>query len=373
MEATKSGSRVKLKLWELLSKWQKSHPESLPYKDESFHQEVENASYSASTIVIQVFMGIGAWIAGLLFLELLDELNILNSENSRLIFGAACVSFYLLTSYFGRLKPAFESSLLTVGLIGQVYLAWAIGDIFTEELHIYIIGILIEAAILLLTFSSIQRFTSTILIFMSFLGLIHEFEIYEATHVLIGGLSFILAYFWIKEPKVIAQDKRFSSFMNPVGLGIATSIILLLMLTVNKEWHQEFIEYWWISGIFMIGSVLYVLRSMIEAYEIKKYKWLVYAAAIVMLGPTVFSPGIAAAIFILLLGFYRGHYILSGLGTLAMTVFTFMFYYNLQITLLQKSMLLMGVGLVFMVLRIGFILIYKKETKLNQFEQTINE
>ncbi|MGB0525227.1 MAG: DUF4401 domain-containing protein [Flammeovirgaceae bacterium] len=367
METGKSSFRKQLKLGSLLEQWEESHPNSLPYGDKQFQQELAEKELSTSGITIQVFTAIGSWIAALMFIAFLALARIIDSEEAALVAGIVFTLGYLIVSFAGKIKPAFEAFTLAIGMIGQCLLGIGLSQVIgVNSITFYVLCILIEALILLISFSAIQRFISTILIFLSFLGLFYEFKIYEACHLIVGLLSFVLAYFWMNEPKVLAQDKRLANFMNPVGLGLAVSIITLLLFSINKEWYRDYINYWWVSGIMMVLSVMYVVHAMLKSYRATEHQWLAFAGIALMLGPTIFSPGIAAAIFILLLGFYRGHYILSGLGVLSLILFTTMFYYNLQLTLLHKSILLLVVGAVFLLVRLGLNKLIVKQEALNR-------
>jgi uncharacterized membrane protein len=67
--------------------------------------------------------------------------------------------------------------------------------------------------------------------------------------------------------------------------------------------------------------------------------------------PVLWTPGILAAVIILVLGFQRGNRLLLGLGAVGLAVFLIAFYYHLEITLLVKSLILLGTGLLLLGLR----------------------
>ena len=63
------------------------------------------------------------------------------------------------------------------------------------------------------------------------------------------------------------------------------------------------------------------------------------------------SPGIIAAIIVLLLGYRRGNNVLIGLAIVFLSVFFIAYYYHLNISLLMKSITLMSAGVGLLVLR----------------------
>jgi uncharacterized membrane protein len=70
---------------------------------------------------------------------------------------------------------------------------------------------------------------------------------------------------------------------------------------------------------------------------------------------TLQTPGVIAALGVLLLGFHRRSVVLLGMAVLFILVFGVGYYYDLQLSLLAKSLALLGSGLVLLGLRL-FIL-----------------
>lgn len=82
---------------------------------------------------------------------------------------------------------------------------------------------------------------------------------------------------------------------------------------------------------------------------------LIAAALAVAAAGAVTTPGLAFAVVVLVLGFWRGERILTALGLLFLPLFLIVFYYELEITLLDKSMMLIAGGALFLILRQGLI------------------
>ena len=81
--------------------------------------------------------------------------------------------------------------------------------------------------------------------------------------------------------------------------------------------------------------------------------WALVAVALLLI-PAYQTPGILAAVIVLLLGFWRNNVLLMGLATLFLLFFLSAYYYNLDIILLNKSYILMGTGVVLLALRFAF-------------------
>ncbi len=67
--------------------------------------------------------------------------------------------------------------------------------------------------------------------------------------------------------------------------------------------------------------------------------------------PLLMTPGITAAILVLVLGFQRGQRVLMGLALVFLAVFLIAFYYHLDVTLLVKSGILAASGIVLLGMR----------------------
>jgi uncharacterized membrane protein len=67
--------------------------------------------------------------------------------------------------------------------------------------------------------------------------------------------------------------------------------------------------------------------------------------------PALWTPGVLAAVIVIVLGFQRGNRLLLGLGSVFLVIFLIAFYYHLDISLLQKSLILVATGLLLLGLR----------------------
>jgi uncharacterized membrane protein len=82
----------------------------------------------------------------------------------------------------------------------------------------------------------------------------------------------------------------------------------------------------------------------------KLVAWVVGVTLLASL-PALWTPGILAAVIVIVLGFRRGNRLLLGLGAAFLVVFLIAFYYYLDVTLLVKSLLLLATGLLLLGLR----------------------
>ena len=78
--------------------------------------------------------------------------------------------------------------------------------------------------------------------------------------------------------------------------------------------------------------------------------------------PSVLTPGIMAGVLLILLGFRNRNRVLSSLAVAFLAGFVIYFYYDLQTTLLVKSLILMVSGLLLLVSRLLIPTFVKEET-----------
>lgn len=87
------------------------------------------------------------------------------------------------------------------------------------------------------------------------------------------------------------------------------------------------------------------LHQQHAAEPVDKTAMIVFVLSAALLSVLLPSGG-SAALVIMMLAFVLGSHLLAGIGTLLQLQFIVRFYYDLQMTLLDKSLLLMGVGAV---------------------------
>jgi len=96
---------------------------------------------------------------------------------------------------------------------------------------------------------------------------------------------------------------------------------------------------------------MYLVYSIIKINEIKtvKSKVLIYALSVLILIPTIFSPSISGAIVIVLLSFLVNYKTGLAIGIISIIYFVSQYYYDLNFTLLTKSIILFVSGIIFLV------------------------
>lgn len=305
---------------------------------------------------VKGLVGIAAWIAALFIGTFLGAANLIDSYESMLILGAvltvaAIVLKRLLprSIFWGQL--AFAVILAGQGLLIGGFTWW---NDNTTTTAFFVMAL--EAAIFLLYPDALHRMVSVLAITGAALLVLYDQELREWVH----GLTFVLAVgaiaVWQQELRLLAS--RWHGFRAPLGYGLALALFGLCLLPIADDFLFSFWSgQWWISAAVLAVVLLYLAFTLLRELERPLISpvglWAVGAVALLSI-PAYQTPGILAAVIVLLLGYWRNNVLLMGLATAFLLFFLGVYYYFLDITLLNKSYILMGTGVVLLVLRFLF-------------------
>lgn len=169
-------------------------------------------------------------------------------------------------------------------------------------------------------------------------------------HLIIIGCVLKMTYLHLYEADIISKNDFFNSSYAPLRLGLIFSLIGLLFI-VGKGGHIGGLEfsYIWFSSLVIIGANLFSINKIMGSLEIEQGKrTLVMALATVIFLPTIFSPFISGAILILILNYHLGCRTGIAIGVISLIYSVSQYYYDLNLTLLQKSIVLMLSGVLFL-------------------------
>jgi hypothetical protein len=294
---------------------------------------------------IQAAMGISAWIAAIFIIGFIVTGVILTESAvayiiAGLIFCGAAVGvkrFFPRSIFAGQLT-------LAVSLAGQGLLVAGF-YLGSESLVVTcLLTILMEVALIFLYPSRLHRFISSLAILIALLILIYgEWELYEATHVLVFLLAGLALAIWYGDSWAASRDLQ--ELTRPVGYAAVITLLGLLLPSIILG--IDFVEHWWISTllilILFLGLIFLIARSGGMALSPIVIGAMAGAGVVLSL-LTWQTPGILASLTMLLLGFWRGQRLVLGLAVAFLAFFIGAYYYNLDLTLYEKSLILMGTG-----------------------------
>jgi hypothetical protein len=259
-----------------------------------------------------------------------------NLKNS--VFDGACISFYLTGCAllgFG-VESISDSSTIT----GWVLLATGVATLIFSKGYMFNLF-----AVLLINGSLV-----------AVLNIFHDdFTIHLITLIIAASYTFVNLY----EPYFLAKSPRVNIRYAPVRAGMLVSIVLMLgFLAVNWSTLSDDKPIWISSAILIILNLLTV-AAIVKFLGLQKAQLMIYLLAIVIYLSMIFAPAICGAILIITVSFYVGYRLGITLGILSLIYFVGQFYYDLNFTLIVKSIMMFLTGTFFLLAW----LILKKQLK----------
>lgn len=264
----------------------------------------------------------------------------------QLTFAAILTGQGLLISdfYWRSLADDFSLWFFAVNIVDTWYKGMGATALFVIALELLIFALYPDA---------LHRMLSIFAITTAGLMLLYIHEQWDWIHGVTFALALGAMLSWQYELHLLAS--RWRPFRAPLGYGLVLALFGLCLLSLNDVslWSTR----WWLSTIGFTILLLYLVLTLLQELDRPVVSlvglWAVGAVALLLI-PAYQTPGILAAIIVLLLGYWRNNLLLMGLATLFLLFFLSAYYYYLDITLLNKSYILMGTGAVLLVLRFLF-------------------
>ena len=344
---------------EVLQYFQNPENKELYFDEEAIVSayEMEEDHQSLAIKVLSIFGGILASIA---FLGFLFIGGLYDSDFGLLIFGTIFIALSIfLNKKFNKI--IIDTVSVSAFIMGFVLLGVGFFKMHLSENTVSIIFIAIAALSLVIVQNYLLSFISILIINGAIIVLILSNHGYDLIHIYISALAIVLTYVFLKEGKIITTNKTLAKLYNPLRIGLIFSFLPGLVILGKRGLVNISPDYSWLSSIVIILAIVYVLSKLFELLHVSKtsYKIIIYVLTILMLLPTVLSPAISGSILIILLCFLVNYKTGLAIGMLAFIYFISQYYYDLNFTLLTKSILLFSSGILFLLL---FLFTFKKLT-----------
>ncbi|WP_163835917.1 DUF4401 domain-containing protein [Spartinivicinus ruber] len=308
-------------------------------------------------LYIRCLIGVGAFIASFCFIGFLYVAKFihLNSELELVVWGILFSSVAIaLLKIAGDKLDAKQSFLMQSSFVamatGKTLFVTGVG-IFTDSAW----GVTFAALIITLIGYplyrvSIDRFLSSFVVLASILiNILWERELAEIREIAFNiflSVQLLIAAFLLCYGKV----KR---YFIPLSYAFAFSIVcsvLTLMATTQFGYgsEKEFIDMAIPSYMLVISLIAVIGWVAGDFFKLKSMPLMLAVLASIILG-LLSVPGIILAIILLILGYAKHENVLMIMGALLLPYCLVVFYYNIDITLMQKSILLVLSGLLLLV------------------------
>ena len=319
------------------------------YNEAAILDAYKAADENKASLAIKILSILGGLLAMLAFLAFLFVAGLYNSEIGMVAVGGSCIASAIAINKIYH-KIILDTFSISIYITGFVLLAIGLSEMGVDENSIAMSIGLIALSALVITQNYIVSFVSILILNGSFLFLLLNTEVYDLIHVYIAITSFLLTYVFLNEAKIISATKKLAQLYYPIRIGLLISFIIGLSIVGKKGGLPLSQNYIWISSIVFISIGMYVVSVIckINGITAVKTKGMLYVFSFLILLSTLFSPAISGAMLLVLLCFLVNYKTGFVIGILALVYFVSQYYYDLNFTLLTKSLLLLVSGVLFL-------------------------
>ncbi|MBD1398089.1 DUF4401 domain-containing protein [Pontibacter sp. JH31] len=274
---------------------------------------------------------------------------LLNSGIAMLVFGLV---FLIGAEVMIRSSKDATTDALGVSwnMASYVMLAIGTGQLTDNSTAVALVLGIASTLVLVFSRSAICVFVAVLVLNGSLLSLTFMHQVYNLSHALLAMLAAVLTYMSLYEAKLLAASRRVALVFGPVRMGVILSLVTTLGLFMHQKFLSSSITHFWLSGLFLIGCLLLLLNRVLceNGVEDKKTQAIFYTCCGLILVPTMMAPSVPGALLVVLSSFYIGHKTGFWVGLLALAYFLVLYYYDLHMTLLAKSGVLVLTGSLFL-------------------------
>ena len=334
---------------DLLDHLQQTEGASFEFDEAGILGEVRKNESEKASLATKVLSIAGGFIATLSFLGFIFAVGFEKSEIILLFTGLIFIGGAIyVNKEFDKL--ILDTSAISAYVMGFLLLGIGMNQFKLDWNVICVTFILISSATLLITQGNILSFISVIIISGSFIFLIISNKNYNLIHLYNAFFSILLIWSYLNEAKIITLSKEICKLYNPVRTGLIFALIIGLFVVGKRDLVKISADYVWLSSIVTIPILLYLIYRIIQIIKIRnqKLKILIYSLSALILLPTAYAPAISGALLILLVSFFVNYKTGIAIGAIATCYFVTQYYYDLNLTLLVKSLILFSTGVLFL-------------------------
>ena len=354
------------------------------------HELLSSAQSEArSPWFISLFFGMSGILASLFFIGfltlLLDNTGLLDSTLAVFIIGGilSVIGGFLFYNARIRHSPFWNSLAFAITLAGQGYIAYALlASEIAEPLNIMLL-LLVQLLMTVAIPNFIYRLLSATLALSCLFYLLNYYHLSEVSLGLLALITSVTHLQRYTLAAFIPTKWRMNALEITNAIGYASAYVLLSVSVyfIAAEYGNSFANfnsldsygeafsynYYLAQGLLTLAS-LYAAYLILKRYHIKLLSaaGLLISAAIVLLGiMSIYVSGLLATSLIIIIATANSQRVLLGLGVIASVGYIFWYYYQLDTSLLVKSVSLFVIGIALLLLRWLLIKSYFAQIKLS--------
>ncbi len=339
---------------------------------------------------LQVFFGVSGILASLFFVGflslLLDSTGALDSMPALLIIGASlnAAGFALFRNKQGGDNTFISSLAFAISIAGQAYIAFALlSNDLPQPLDAWLF-LLAQGVMTFIVPNRVYRILGSLVTLSLMVYLLNYYHLPEVS---LGLLAMIAIVTNLQRDMLLQRTPtqwRAGSFDIIKAMGYASALMLLCVSVyfIAAEYGNSFNGYNApFSYHYYLAQGLLILASLYAAYLIlKRYRVTllstaggIIVCAIIVLGITsVYISGLLATSLIIIIATANSQRALLGLAIIALVSYIFWYYYQLDTSLLIKSLSMLIVGLTMLMVRWLLIKRYFANSLINDTDLTIS-
>ncbi|WP_294478681.1 DUF4401 domain-containing protein [uncultured Bacteroides sp.] len=299
-----------------------------------------------NNLTIQVVSIIGGILTAIFFLGFLSLASIIRSEESSFIIGCLLIVTTLTISRL-VVKPFLDAMNITFYVAGCILFSFGI----SANVNILFCSLLV---ISILTFflskGFILPFLAVTLFNISLFGEIaHLFSSWYPLQNAIVPLIAAFLFTNLFETKLLTRLQGNTSKYKPFHTGLFISCLIALS-GASIDFLTTGMNEWIISISLWIGLLIMIQRIM-QVMEVANLRMQIgiYGLSFLICLPTVFAPYLSGSLLLILICFHYGYKAECGASLLLFIYAISKYYYDLNVTLLVKSITLFFIGTAFIV------------------------
>ncbi len=313
---------------------------------------------AANPWYIKALLAVGAWIAAVCFILFLLAAGLLTDLGNMLLWGGLFIGGAVMLHRFAGERDFAAQLALALSVAGHVMMfVWVAAS--TEEFAFVPFAALLLCIVLYPLYkNALHRFLSCLTVTTTSAAWLLYAEMPNGLHLLV---LFEIAGICLLFTTRGVGGRGWSDATRPAAYALAVSLLVILLLVV---WLNSFAlasvigerarVFEFPSKIILAASLLYlcwwVAGKSREQFTHLSESLAIAFVAVIALG-ILSTPGLLAALALVIIGYERHDRTLLSLGVVFFPVFICAFYYSLNVDLWTKSLILIGSGLVLLLAR----------------------
>lgn len=337
--------------------------ETLIIDDEAMIAADASMQKQNMSTTLKIVSVIGGFLATLAFIGFVFIAGLYDSKIGLVILGLMLLAAaVLLHKMFQQIM--IDTISISSFIFGCTLFSLGMSDLNVGDSLVAILLIVIGIATLLLIENYLLSFVSLVLVAGAALWLVAETEQPNLFYVyqLVMVIAMYLVY--TNEAWFITGNKRIGSLFEPLLPALIVALAGGFIVTTTESLYKTSPLLAPFPAVVCCILIMMLLQKVLSAHQIisSENHWKIYVAVALVLAPTIMNPAIAGSLLIVLLSFSIHYKTGIGLGIVAFLYFISKYYYDLQFTLLTKSIILFASGIFFLMI----YLLVSKNIKSNE-------